>query len=311
MSKKILFKIDASGMGDTLTATPTLRKLYNAYSSKISVKSRYPQLFKKNPYVLENFHYNENLDESVYEVFKCFDFTKDSSTKYHACLTQRASAYDLGFDLLNEELHMDFFADDYCIYDFNTFGSYICFHTTSNWPNRTWTPEKWQALADMLRDSGLNIVTIGKDYSERVFDNSLIEKKCFVPRGDNVIDLTNDKSSISDLWHVINNAKAIVTLDSGPLHLAGTTDTWIFQIGSARHPQFNMPFRKATQEYKQEFIGGECSIFCASNVKYSVKEWGTIYSTHFLPKCQEGYSEMKCHPNAEQVYTRIKNKINL
>ena len=142
------------------------------------------------------------------------------------------------------------------------------------------------------------------------FDESICYKKCFIPSGENVINITNDGSSINDLWHVINNAKALVTLDSGPLHLAGTTDTWIFQIGSARHPEFNTPYRKGSQDYKHIFIGGECSLFCASNLKYTVREWNNINSIHYLPVCQENYETMRCHPNSDQVLRQIKSIIN-
>lgn len=306
--KPILLKIHASGMGDALTATPALRKLHEFYDSKIIVKSRYPNVFKKNPYIVHHFHLDELLDEYEYEVFTCF---ASPNRKHHACSSIRSCAYDMGFDLLNHELSYDYIADDKCIYDFNYLKKYICLQTTSNWENRTWKPEYWQKLVDLLHDTDLNIVIIGKDYQEIYFDDSICHKKCFVPKGKKVIDFTNDGSSLSDLWHLINNARGIVTVDSGPLHVAGTTDTWIFQIGTARHPEFVTPFRNGSQNYKHEFIGGECKLFCASNIKYSVKEWSSINSVHFLPKCQENYTEMKCHPFPEQIFNSIKSKLNI
>lgn len=309
IKKQILLKIQGSGMGDTLAASAILRKISQIYNSKILVKSCYPDLFKNNPHVAFHFHLNEYIDERNYEVFTCYKGLENS--KYHACLTARSCAYDLGFELLKNELTLDFYPDKTCIYDFRALKNYICLHTTSNWKNRTWKPEYWQKLVNFLQETDLNIVVTGKDYREIFYNGSSCEKKCFVPNGSKVINLTNDNSSISDLWYLINNACAIVTMDSGPLHLAGTTDTWIFQIGSARHPELTNPYRNGSQEYKHEFIGGECQLFCASNMKYSVKEWGTINSTHFLPECQENYLELKCHPTPEQVYKRIKDKLKI
>jgi len=311
--KEILVKIFGFGMGDVLTSTPAIRKLYNIYSSKISICSKYPNLFQNNPYIKNNFRLDDAIDESMFEIFSLFE--RDSFTtsnkiasvrKHHACCTQRSCAYDLGFDLTNEELYLDFFPDVNCIYDLDGFGNYICLHTTSNWKNRTWSKQNWQTLSNELENLGYNIVIIGKDHEEINFDNSIHYKKCFIPEGKNIINISNDGSSINDLWHVINKAKAIVTLDSGPLHLAGTTDTWIFQIGSARHPDFNTPFRNGSQNYKHKFIGGECSLFCASNLKYSVREWNTINSVHYLPDCQEKYETMRCQPNADEVIKQIK-----
>ena len=316
-NKKILLIINAVGMGDALTTTPAIRKLSNIYSSKISVISKYHDLFKNNPYIENNFRFDEIIDKSQYEVFSLFEQHSTCNInkiqtlrKHHACCTQRSCAYDLGFDLLNDELQLDFFPNNSCIYNFKSFGNYICLHTTSNWKNRTWSQENWQNLSDEISKLGFNIAIIGKDYEETNFDKSICYKKCFVPSGKNVIDITNDGSSINDLWHVINNAKIIVTLDSGPLHLAGTTDTWILQIGSARHPEFNSPYRKGSQKYKHIFVGGECSLFCASNLKYSVKEWKTINSIHYLPVCQENYETMRCQPNSDQVLEQIKLIVN-
>jgi ADP-heptose:LPS heptosyltransferase len=315
-NRKILLIINANGMGDALTSTPAIRKLSNAYSSKISIISNHSNLFKNNPYIENNFTFNDVVNKSEYEVFSIFEqhsTSKSNQTnslrKHHACCTERSCAYDLGFDLTVDELQLDFFPDNSCIYDFKNFNNYVCLHTTSNWKNRTWSEENWQSLSDSLSEIGFNIVILGKDYQEINFDNSICYKKCFVPLGKNIIDITNDGSSINDLWHIINNSKAIITLDSGPLHLAGTTDSWIFQIGSARHPEFNTPYRKGSQSYKHKFIGGECSLFCASDIKYSVREWNTINSIHYLPMCQEKYETMRCQPNFIEVFKEIKSII--
>ena len=305
-NKKILLKIHAIGMGDALMTTPALKKLSEFYSSKISVKSRFKKLFINNPYIKDNLSWDEKFDENGYEIFDCY---KTPNRKHHACLCARSCAYDLGFDLLNEELSLQYYPDKHCTYDIESLGNYICLHTTSNWTNRTWKSEYWQDLVNKLHNLPYNIVVFGKDYEERYFDGSVCYKKCYVPTGEKVIDFTNDGSSLNDLWHLINNSKAIVTLDSGPIHIAGTTDTYIFQIGSARHPQFVAPFRHGSQNYKHEFIGGECNLFCASNITYSVREWKTINSTHFLPACQENYPEIKCHPNSNQVFERIKSTL--
>jgi ADP-heptose:LPS heptosyltransferase len=302
MDKKILLKVSGAGMGDALVSTPALKKLSKAYSKKIDLKSRHSYLFKNNPYIEKNLHLHDELDEKDYEVFECYE---SPNRKHLSCLCARSCAYDLGFDLLNEELTLEFYAENNTVYNLESLGNYICLHTTSNWPNRTWKAEYWQNLVNKLHDLSYNIVIIGKDYEEKFFDNSTCYKKCFVPIGSKVIDFTNDYSSVNDLWHLINKSKAIVTFDSGPIHLAGTTDTWIFQIGSARHPQFIAPFRNGSQDYKHVFIGGECDLFCSSDIAYSVKEWKTIRSTHFLPGCQENFTEFKCHPSDKQVYEKI------
>ena len=109
--KKVLLKIHSYALGDTLCSTPALRKLSKAYGCKISVKSKYPHLFKNSPYVDCNFLLEEDVDESQYEVLSCFERESvfknsniESYRKIHACDRRRSCAYDLGFDLLDEEI---------------------------------------------------------------------------------------------------------------------------------------------------------------------------------------------------------------
>ena len=54
------------------------------------------------------------------------------------------------------------------------------------------------------------------------------------------LDLTN-KLNISQCWHVINKSKYFITMDSGLLHLAGTTDTEIIQLGSSINNKLRAP----------------------------------------------------------------------
>jgi ADP-heptose:LPS heptosyltransferase len=310
--KNVLLKIHGYGLGDALCSTAALRKLSKAYECKISVKSKYPALFKNSPYVDSNFLLEENIDESKYEVLSCFEMESlfrysqiRSYRKIHACDRRRSCAFDLGFDLLDEELTLDFFADEYCKYDIKSLNNYVCLHTTSNWKNRTWAEENWQNLANKISELGYNIVIIGKDYLEPTSEGT-IEKKCFVPKGRNIINYSNDGSSISDMWHLINHSVCIITMDSGPLHIAGTTDAWIIQVGTAADYKYINPVRKGSRDYKYKFVGGDCKIFCTSDIKYSVKEWGTINTTPYLPNCLERYETFKCHPNYTQVLEKFK-----
>ena len=39
----------SKGLGDSICATPSLRKLYYAYGKKISVLTEHPIIFKNNP----------------------------------------------------------------------------------------------------------------------------------------------------------------------------------------------------------------------------------------------------------------------
>ena len=64
MKKPLLDLSMSRGLGDTIASTPTLRKLYNSYSRKISVLTHHPDVFKNNHYV-DGLYYTENSDKNI------------------------------------------------------------------------------------------------------------------------------------------------------------------------------------------------------------------------------------------------------
>jgi FkbM family methyltransferase len=189
---------------------------------------------------------------------------------------------------------------------------YVVLHTTTNWPNRTWDKNEWQKLIDWLSDNKIFTVLIGFGYNEKLHESlsdQPLEKVC--PDFNNLygIDLTN-QGSVSDMWWVINGSSCIITMDSGPLHIAGCTDTQILQLGSAINPKFRAPFRNGSQDYKYHFIGGDCEIFCNSNLFYNVLHWGDINHIPPQPGCLENKPKFECHPPLQKVITKIQNLVN-
>jgi hypothetical protein len=162
-------------------------------------------------------------------------------------------------------------------------------------------------LTQMLNDIGLNVVSIGKDSSETGFFN--VQKPVFnfaIEKGLNLMNKTN----ISDCWNLITRARCFITMDSGLLHLAGTTDTPIVHLGSSIKPEFRIPYRNGgKQDYKYSYVRGGCGLECGSNAKYGIKEWGNIQGVAPLIKCLENKPTFECHPSVEQVLESIKSLI--
>ena len=114
-----------------------------------------------------------------------------------------------------------------------------------------------------------------------------------------------NKTNLSQAWHLIENSIAFVTMDSGLLHLAGTTDAHIIQLGSSINPRWRAPYRHNSQEYKYHYVGGGCSIFCASDMKYGIGEWGSIQGVPPLINCLEKKPTFECHPKYDMVLNKI------
>ena len=159
----------------------------------------------------------------------------------------------------------------------------------------------------------MKVVMIGKAHREHTSEGEITKglvdiKGIDYNYGDDTPGRQEDASvfrPISELYHVLNNAFGLVSFDAGPIHLAGCTDSHIFQIGASIDPRKTAPYRHGTQDYKFHFVGSDCKKFCATDPKYSVSNWGTMNALPFYPSCLEGYSEFKCQPGPDQIFNKI------
>tara|TARA_R100000152_G_C6781219_1_gene215254 strand:- start:3194 stop:5914 length:2721 start_codon:yes stop_codon:yes gene_type:complete len=297
---KKLYLIHCRGLGDILSTTPSLRKLSKAYREKIDIITYNPEVFKNNPYVNKIFLWEENV-EKIKEQYNKEDIhdVAWSHQLNHSFDIRALHAKYLGFGLLPEEMEYDFIADKYEDLDLPL--NYICIHPAFNWESRTWPQEKWQALIDYLIDLGHKVVITGKTEKEpEVGSWSKIKYIFKFEENPNLIDLS-EKANLSQTWHIINRAEKFITMDTGLLHLAGSTNTEIIQLGSSINYKFRAPFRMGSQEYRYTYVGGDCDIFCASDLKYAVKEHGKFNVTPPLWKCLESKETFECHPSVEKV----------
>lgn len=300
------------GLGDTICATPCLRKLYNVYGKKIAVLTVHPEIFKNNPYVSE-LYFTDNSNKEIlnekYDMFTSFLPNIENifgiSLRHNQFDIRQFHAAGLGFQLLEEEMTMEYFPDEFIPIE-NLPEKFIIIHPVQTWASRTWSPQNWNLLTKLLNDSGISVISVGKDSSE--IGNSNTQKPVFdfpIRLGLNLLN----KANISQTWWLMQKSLGVVTMDSGMLHLAGTTDANIFQLGSSINHKLRAPFRNGSQNYKYDYISGECKIACASDMKYGVKYWKSMKGIPSLVGCLENYDSFLCHPNVLQVYNKIISKI--
>jgi ADP-heptose:LPS heptosyltransferase len=297
-----------NGLGDLICATPTIKKLSESYSQKITILSNTPELFKMNPYVeksykaasvdMDYFAIHYIIHSSFYLVGKKDE--RGIEMKHNMMDIRQFHAIHLGFMLTKDEMECFYAPIEEPINKIE--GKYAVIHPVNSWPNRTWSQENWSKLVDELIKLGYSVVAVGKDSSETGFFNV---HKPVHEMGNNVINLMN-QTSISESWHLINNAKVIITMDSGILHLAGTTKTPIVELGSPINPEFRKPYRK---EGKHTYIRGGCGLHCSSNMKYALEYWPTIDSVQPLIGCLEKKETYECHPSVEQVIHAINTNL--
>jgi ADP-heptose:LPS heptosyltransferase len=308
--KKICLNLsEANAIGDTLCSTPVLRKIYHSYNSKVVVVTKHPDLFKHNPYVEKVYESNSINMDYINEHFITHNSFYENGQKNNRGIEFKHNTIDirqyhaikLGFMLTKDEMGIDYTPDEFEPID-GLPEKYVLIHPVQNWPSRTWDDVSWMTLTEKLNDKGISVVSIGKDSSETGFFN--VSKPIFNFKIKNGLNLMN-KTTISQSWHLINKSICFITMDSGLLHLAGTTDCEIIQLGSSINPEFRAPYRNGSQQYKYHYVGGTCPLMCASDMKYGVKEWGDIQGVPLLIKCLENKPTFECHPTVDKVIEKI------
>lgn len=304
----------SKGLGDTICSTPVLRKLYNSYGKKISVLTHHPDIFRNNEYV-QDLYFTENSSREI--LIENYDmlvsFLPNIQNKFGISLRhnqfdiRQYHAAGLGFQLLPEEMEMDYYPNNFEPIE-NLPEKFLIIHPVQTWASRTWSEKNWILLTRMLNDSGIPVVSVGKTSSETGGSN--VQKPVFdfeIELGLNLLNVAN----ISQTWWLMQKSLGVITMDSGMLHLAGTTDAEIFQLGSSVDFRLRAPFRKGSQSYKYNYISGECEKMCATKMEYGVKYWNSLRGIPSLVGCLENYQVFKCHPNVMQVYNKIIEKIKI
>jgi FkbM family methyltransferase len=311
--KPIYYLIHSISFGDTLAATPTLRYIAQSHNQKINVVSHQNHIFNNNQYVNKCLSFDEFYNLDVDNIIKYESFTfagrQDNNgieKKFSHIDTRQLHAMDLGFQLMSHQMEYDY-TPNYVELEYDIPERYVVCHITQNWSNRTWDTQNWQRLIDWLSENKIFTILIGKDHSEKVHDSISVKpivKAC--PKLDNLygLDLCN-KIGLEEMYQIIKNGTVLITMDTGPLHIAGATDTHILQIGSAQHPLLRIPYRNNTQNYKYDFVGGSCNIFCNSDLKYNVQEWGHINAVAPLTECSENKPTFECHPPVDKVIKKL------
>lgn len=300
---------NARAIGDAICATPTIKKLSESYERKINIISQYPEVFKNNPYVDRNYVSNALNLEFVKENFLYHNSFHNIGQKNEWGVELKHNNIDirqfhaimLGFMLSPHEMECFYQPDEYEPID-GLPEKYVLIHPVQTWPSRTWSAENWMLLTKKLNEKGIAVVSIGKDSSEVGFFN--IDKPIFNFEIEIGLNLMN-QTSISQAHHLINKSLAFITMDSGLLHLAGTTDTNIIHLGSSIKPEFRIPYRKGSQSYKHFYITGGCNLACASDMKHGVREWGSVQGIAPLIGCLENKATFECHPTINQVIDKI------
>lgn len=309
--------IDTLALGDTIAAIPTCKKISEAYQTKVAIFTTHPQIFLDQPWALciqgpESISTFTNI--KIHRLFgpivgKSYELHGGERIewRYSNMDIRQFHAVSQGFTLTEDEMETKIYYPTRPreLFTNKVVKDYVMIHPTQTWATRTWPEEMWQELVDQLYERDVPVVAVGRSSKESGFYN--VDKpvmNLYIANGVNLLD--DPDNDISELrWMMNNRAKCVVTMDSGILHVAGTTDVEIIQLGSSIDPKLRAPYRKKSQTYKYQYVGGSCGLFCSSNMKYNVNVHGSIHGVPPQVYCLENKPTFECHPTVNQVLDAI------
>jgi ADP-heptose:LPS heptosyltransferase len=307
------------GVGDTICATPTIRELRKIFPGCVlDVYSYYPELFAHNPSVdaacffeekkeLDGSytHLRRNCYARYFQTFFSSTF-KPPVDYYGSSIIDVCSLIALNETFPDSEkwLEAPVTEKEYDSLDEKTghcgmdYEKAVVIHPSRTWPTRTWPFKRWQELTDMLLESGHQVIAVGssKPVIERRNELEAISMHdC--PGG--AIDCI-DRLSLLETIALLNRCKAVVTVDSGLLHMALCTPINIVAMFTIVGPEFRLAWRGTGYDYRFAAVEpyGECR-YCSSQKDSGMTEY---------KNCPKGKIP-SCMPDAKSVFETFKKLI--
>ena len=299
--KPVILKIiNKIGLGDQMWLSPSIRKLYQVYGRKVIVSSSresynwgnylyssYKEFLKNNRYVNYLIDSEDIINEDYYDIFNAFD-NKDN---YIWLDVKKLVSTPFNLLLNDDEMNLDYIPDRYI--PINLPEKYVCINPYITGLERSWEKEKWQELVNLLNDSGIYVVSIGK------FNYYNLDIKLG-------IDLAGtEHNTMSQTWHIINKSEIFVSFDCGMYILAGTTDTHILLLGWYCDEKYHRP-----KQEKHSCVRGNCEIYCATNMNSVFETYGSMKDNCVQLKCFLDIN-YKCKPTPIQTFEEIKKIKNI
>ena len=272
ISDPVIYCLNSAAVGDLLAAVPSVK------------------------YAIETFHKTTEYKVAVYDDFKCFfPFVPDDKfievksgyeSKYtvrhlnmlgvggRVCrltpsrmkLTEYASIGLLGRVLPDYQTkYINLPTVDISHYGID-FSKAVILITTYRDKQRTILADEIKKIAEYIHNKGLIPVYVGKVGAISIWKNNLAKTDFEYPGFG--IDL-RDKTSFLELASIMSKSRAVVGMDSGPIHLAYTTDVPVVCGYTTISPEYRIPYRALAKT--EAIVPNILCNFCESN--WSLNGW--------------------------------------
>ncbi len=213
-------------LGDVLLVTPVLRALREKYpSSRITVATSYPEILNGNPNIDELVRAEQPLDGFDLTIDLCYELTPELHIvdAYAEIAQVPVTDYDSEVFLTKGELAR---ANDILrAAGVDLARPIVGMHVESGWKVRDWPVANFKSVAESLCAGGAQVVLLGEHNA--------------IPL-DFGIDLRN-KTTIREVAAVISKCTALVTVDSGLMHVATAFHRPVVAVFGCTDPEKRLP----------------------------------------------------------------------
>lgn len=230
--------INWGGLGDCIARAPAVRTLLESQSDvqfRFYVQSIGLELYQHWFSGYKNVEFIKNLTEAVDETgpghVKSFDATKQLGLGMHLV--------DHGYLALLERMPLPTDDKNYLSLAKVPFDHKDFVVLTPNYTagNRTLADDQWEPLIDGILARGLEVHLCG---SSAGFDPLRGKYELL----DKVTDMRNKHPSIVECAGYLANAKAVLGVDNGLIHVAACTEVPIVVAYTSQLPEYRVPIRK-------------------------------------------------------------------
>jgi len=303
----IIFLV-SGGIGDQIAFQPVIKYAIDKYLSEdtISVVSDYDWIWQditKHVYTKDNPCPATNTSKiiDVYPINKpsSVDYQASHSTTFCSINLMRREI-PLKFRQPNIEIKPEYFKN---IPEDMPYDKLFVFHPGKTWDSRTISIEVWQSWIDKVSEMGYKTALIGKDMDVTIEGDNKVKKSAYS-------ELKADYNFINKLkpletCALLSKSFALVTNDSGPLHMAGCYDNFIFAFCSTRIPEYLFTWRG--KEYSQYYKAAHLE---KDELFYSVYDFNPFIQTGTDTAVGHPDQMKEVIPTVEEFEKIIRNTIS-
>lgn len=234
-SSNTIFIRRKMALGDVLMTTGVVRQLRKKYPNKqIVYSTNSMQVLKSNPNI--DLLVSTNTDEPEGALVVDLDLAYERDPKRPAWRAYAAAAgvseeADLSLEMVSTESDAKSLKEKLSGLDLDA-EKIVVAHMGMSWPSRSWAPQNWMQLTQLLISRGYKILCVGSGAD------------LAVSGGSGAISLL-DKLTLQEIRELCKRAVCFVGADSGILHIAQTTEVPIVGLFTVADPANRIYPRKA------------------------------------------------------------------